>query len=166
MRILSILLLLLTALQPKAQNIDSTGIKLEHYKEWRVQGLISEKEYQRLKGRLLHIPFDINADADSTRARVLKDRYHGRTRGGTIMICIGGTIAFTSGILAGQGYSGEDYRKGRSPLLITGVTGGVAFIVGAVFLGLGLHSKMLFCNQYLSLEISGHNNALGLACNF
>ena len=166
MKVFAILLLLFIALQTKAQNIDSMALRLEHYKELRSQDLINNKEYQRLKSRVLNIPFDINTDADSIRARILKDKYLGRIRGGTIMMCVGGGLVFTSGILAGQGYNGDYYRKGRSPLLITGIIGGATFVAGAVILGLGLHSKILFSNEYLSLELAVDNNEIGVACNF
>jgi hypothetical protein len=70
---------------------DSTEIKLKQYKEWYDQGIVTEKEYQELKNKVLN-PLKVENDTkqDSLKKRTvwrMKNGHHFGIRGGV-------TIAF------------------------------------------------------------------------
>ncbi len=160
---------MLIILSVKSQTSDSTETVLQHYKSLYENRLINSAEYQRLKGKLLYIPFDINTDPDSSRAKALHERYHGRITGGVIMMSLGMTMLIGDGViyqLALRNNTAEDLRGERAFFLPTGLVGGVTAVVGGIVFGLGMKDKFIFCNEYLAIGFTCNDNQIGLAYNF
>ncbi len=170
MKVSATLVLMLLLLVCKAQTADSTGVRLERYKQQYNQNLFSLNQYQWLKAQLLDIPFSINAFPDSVRAQVLHRRYRSRIIGGSCLVGIGFTTAMVGAIVAGVvvPYQNEPFRPRElaHPFVYTSVMGGFTAIIGAVLLGFGEHDRRLYYNDYVALRLTGGNNSIGLACNF
>ena len=153
----------------KARGVDSTAVKLEHYKALYSQKLITDNQYQRMKARLLHIPFQMTIDLDSAHASILKQHYRTRILTGSCLIGIGMGVAVVGGLTAGLIPSEPPTFKPRDladPFICISVSGVAIAIAGAVLVGLGQHDRTLYNNNYLVLTITGTGNRLGLACNF
>jgi hypothetical protein len=149
----------------KAQSADPTAAKLEHYKELYNQKLINDYEYQHLKARLLHIPFEMTMNLDSAHASELKQRYRSQILTGSCLIGIGLGIAVVGGITASL-VSTEQPRVNGTTFICVGAGGGFIAIAGAVLVGLGQRDRTLYNNNYIAITLTGTGNQVGLACNF
>ena len=169
--------------------IDSTDIKLQHYKDLFVKGLISSQEYETLKQQALGIkitPAPVQAATvqqprphiDSIQLAKMRNAYTGNIVAGTVGIflgvgCIaGGAIYHKNNYTKAAGSSVDGSiptRAIRRVSIITGslcAFGGAATILGITGLSVGVsqYRKVRRHDDYISFNVS--SNSFGLAYNF
>lgn len=167
-----VITLILSFTISKAQQVDSTDIKLKHYKEMFVSGLITSQEYEQLKAKTLGIsttpqsiivlPPANEQHMDSTQLAKLKDAYQNKIAFGGVFLGVGiGFIAADIGIA---------FSKATPPvgLYISLTTLGVAGVASGVpLLAVGIRQKHNYQEKngnYVALNIG--SSGIGLAYNF
>jgi len=157
----------------RSQQTDSTDIKLKHYKEMFVSGLITPQEYEQLKAKALGISAPLTQSVivlppakeqhmDSTQLAKLKEAYQSKIAFGGVLMGIG------------AGFLGADigiaFSKLTPPvgLYIALTTLGIAGIAsGTPLLAVGVKQKHNYqekIGNYIALNIG--NTGIGLAYNF
>jgi len=168
---------------------DSTEIKLQHYKDLFIKGLISSQEYETLKGQVLGLPKSQpttiivqqqkpKPEIDSVQAKHLKNKYTGNIAAGVggivlgVGLITGGAIYYENRYKEIVGYSvdgSSEARAIRTLRIVSGMMigfGSASLVLGVTGLSVGLTQRNKVKKYENSLSFNLSLSQIGFAYNF